>query len=103
MVDKFIMKMKDGFRKKFSNGDIFALADDFDGIDKDKYGLVCVYDVEKYVMFYIMTDIDGKGRVPMDFRDVEKHYEKIGECGDGADELVFSGHITFKEEQKCEA
>ena len=95
MVDKFIMKMKDGFRKKFSNGDILALADDYEGIDKDKHGLVCVVDTEKYVMFYLLTGIDGKGRIPMDFRDVEEHYEKIGEC-DGADELMFTGHVSFK-------
>ena len=79
--------MKDNFQKKFSNGDILALADDYEGIDKDKY-----------VMFYIVTAIGGKGRVPMDFRDVEEHYEKIGEC-DGADELLFMGHITFKEDR----
>ena len=88
--------MKDNFHKKFSDGDILALADDYEGVDKDKYGLVCVDDANKYVMFYIVTAIDGKGRVIMDFRDVEIHYEKIGEC-DGADELVFSGHVTFKE------
>lgn len=90
--------MKDNFQKKFSNGDILALADDYEGIDKDKYGLVCVDDADKYVMFYIVTAIGGKGRVPMDFRDVEEHYEKIGEC-DGADELLFMGHITFKEDR----
>ena len=94
--------MKDGFRKKFSNGDILALADDYEGIDKDKFGLVCVDDAHRYVMFYIVwivTEGGGKGRVPMDFREVEKHYEKIGEC-EGADELVFSGHVTFKEKTK---
>ena len=91
--------MKDNFHKKFSNGDILALADDYEGIDKNKYGLVCVVDTERYVMFYIVIAVDGKGRVPMDFRDVEEHYEKIGEC-DGADELVFSGHVTFKENKK---
>ena len=91
--------MKDNFGKKFSNGDILALVDDYDRVDKDKYGLVCVDDANRYVMFYIVTAVDGKGRVPMDFREVEKHYEKIGEC-EGADELVFSGHVTFKEKTK---
>ena len=86
--------MKDKFHKKFSNGDILALADDYEGIDKDKYGLVRVNDANKYVMFYLVTAIDGKGRIPMDFREVEKHYEKIGEC-DGADELMFTGHMSF--------
>ena len=89
--------MKDNFHKKFSNGDILALADDYDGIDKDKYGVVCVDDADKYVMFYIVNVID-MGRALMDFRDVEEHYEKIGEC-DGADELLFMGHITFKEDR----
>ena len=93
--------MKDGFNKKFSNGDILALADDYEGIDKDKYGLVCVDNADKYVMFYIVNVID-MGRALMDFRDVEEHYEKIGECDDGADELVFCGHITFKENKKEE-
>ena len=93
--------MKDGFNKKFSNGDILALADDYDGIDKNKYGVVCVDDANKYVMFYLVTVVGGKGMIPMDFREVEKHYEKIGE-DDGADELVFSGHITFKESKKEE-
>ena len=88
--------MRDNFHKKFSNGDILALADDYEGIDKDKYGVVCVVNADKYVMFYFVTAVDGAGRVLMDFRDVEEHYEKIGEC-DGADELVFSGHVTFKE------
>ena len=87
--------MKDGFHKKFSNGDILALADDYVGIDKNKYGVVCVVDAHKYVMFYIVTAVNGNGRIPMDFREVEKHYEKIGEC-DGADELVFTGHMSFK-------
>lgn len=87
-----------GFDKKFGNGDILALADDYEGIDKDKYGMVCVYDADKYVMFYIVNVID-KGRALMDFRDVEEHYEKIGECAPGsADELLFMGHITFKED-----
>ena len=90
--------MKDNFHKKFSNGDILALVDDYEGIDKNKYGVVCVDDANKYVMFYIVTAVGGKGRVPMDFRDVEEHYEKIGEC-DGADELLFMGHITFKEDR----
>ena len=88
--------MKDGFHKKFSNGEILALADDYEGIDKGKYGVVCVVDAHKYVMFYLVTAVDGNGMIPMDFREVEKHYEKIGEC-DGADELVFKGHVTFKE------
>ena len=87
--------MKDGFQKKFSNGDILALADDYVGIDKDKYGLVCVVDTDKYVMFYVVTAVNGNGRIPMDFREVEKHYEKIGEC-EGADELMFTGHMSFK-------
>ena len=88
-----------GFDKKFSNGDILALADDYDGIDKDKYGMVCVVDVDRYVMFYIVTAVNGNGRIPMDFREVEEHYEKIGECAPGsADELLFVGHITFKED-----
>lgn len=87
--------MRDNFHKKFSNGDILALADDYEGIDKGKYGVVCVVNADKYVMFYIVNVID-MGRALMDFRDVEEHYEKIGEC-DGADELVFSGHVTFKE------
>lgn len=91
--------MKDGFHKKFSNGDILALADDYEGIDKNKYAVVCVDEANRYVMFYIVTAVDGNGRIPMDFREVEKHYEKIGEC-DGADELVFSGHVTFKENKK---
>lgn len=91
--------MKDGFQKKFSNGDILALVDGYEGIDEDKYGLVRVIDVDKYVMFYLVTAVDGKGRIPMDFREVEKHYEKIGER-DGVDELVFGGHITFKENKK---
>ena len=87
-----------GFDKKFGNGDILSLVDDYEGVDKDKYGLVCVDDANKYVMFYVVTAIDGKGRIPMDFRDVEEHYEKIGECAPGsADELLFEGHITFKE------
>ena len=90
--------MKDNFHKKFSNGDILALVDDYEGIDKNKYGVVCVDDANKYVMFYIVTAVGGKGCVPMDFRDVEEHYEKIGEC-DGADELLFMGHITFKEDR----
>ena len=88
--------MKDGFHKKFSNGDILALADDYDGIDKGKYGVVCVTDTDRYVMFYLVTAVDGNGRIPMDFREVEKHYEKIGEC-DGADEFVFKGHVAFRE------
>ena len=88
--------MKDGFHKKFSNGEILALADDYEGIDKGKYGVVCVVDAHKYVMFYLVTAVDGNGMIPMDFREVEKHYEKIGEC-DGADELGFKGHVTFKE------
>ena len=50
-------------------------------------------------MFYIVTAVDGNGRIPMDFREVENHYEKIGEC-DGADEFVFKGHVTFKENRK---
>lgn len=87
--------MKDGFHKKFSNGEILALSDDYEGIDKNKYGVVCVVDAHKYVMFYIVTAVNGNGRIPMDFREVEKHYEKIGEC-DGADELVFTGHMSFK-------
>ena len=87
--------MRDNFHKKFSNGDILALADDYEGIDKDKYGVVCVVDADKYVMFYFVEVIDGEGRAIMDFRDVEEHYEKIGEC-DGADELMFTGHVKFK-------
>lgn len=87
-----------GFDKKFGNGDILSLVDDYEGIDKDKYGLVCVDDANKYVMFYIVNVID-KGRALMDFRDVEEHYEKIGECAPGsADELLFMGRITFKED-----
>lgn len=88
--------MKDGFHKKFSNGDILALADDYEGIDRNKYAVVCVDDTDRYVMFYLVTAVDGNGRIPMDFREVERHYEKIGEC-DGADEFVFKGHVTFKE------
>ena len=38
--------MKDGFQKKFSNGDILALMDDYEFVDKDKYGLVCVDDAD---------------------------------------------------------
>lgn len=86
--------MRDNFHKKFSNGDILALADDYEGIDKDKYGVVRVVNADKYVMFYFVAVIDGEGRVLMDFRDVEEHYEKIGEC-DGADELMFTGHVSF--------
>jgi hypothetical protein len=88
--------MKDGFQKKFSNGDILALSDDYEGIDKGKYGVVCVVDTDKYVMFYVVTAVDGNGRIPMDFREVEKHYEKIGVCECAADELVFNGHVSFK-------
>ena len=88
--------MKNGFHKKFSNGDILALADDYEDIDKGKYGVVCVVDTDRYVMFYLVTAVDGNGRIPMDFREVEKHYEKIGECA-GADEFVFKGHVTFEE------
>ena len=91
--------MADAFGKKFAPGDILALADDYVGIDKDKYGLVRIIDSENYVMLYLLTGIDGVGRVPMDFRDVEEHYEKIGEYSPGsADELIFSGHITFGED-----
>ena len=89
-----------GFNKKFADGDILALADDYERIDKDKYGLICVDDANRFVMFYIVMTVDCKGRVPMDFRDVEEHYEKIGECTPGSiDELLFTGHITFKEKE----
>ena len=87
--------MKDYFHKKFSNGDILALADDYKDIDKDRYGIICVDEADKYVMFYIVTAVDGTGKFLMDFRDVEEHYEKIGEC-DGADELMFTGNVSFK-------
>ena len=92
-------KMADAFEKKFANGDILALADDYVGIDKDKMGLVRVYEANKYVMLYVLTGMDGKGRYPVENVLVDKHYEKIGEYSPGSsDELLFSGHVTFEED-----
>ena len=90
--------MSPKFGKLFSKGDILAVIDGCGEVDLEERSLVCVDDPDHYFNFYILTCVDGKGRFPMENKDVERCYEKIGEC-DGADELLFMGHITFKEDR----